>query len=115
MGKLPFFRRRDKAASVVDRLNDKDFLRICYEIILGRDPDAEGLQTHLKELRFGLSRQQLIRIFLDSKEFEHRWKRKTPSDALHGARMKFVQSLRPADYIVDLGGASTTVRKAPYT
>src|SRR2546428_7352270 len=96
----------NSSASVTESLSDEDFVRVCYEIILGRTPDRQGFFSHVKALKDGVPRQQIVRRFLDSPELERRLADRNPLEALHSARMKFIQSLPPADYILDLGGAA---------
>lgn len=96
----------NSSASVTEGLSDEDFVRVCYEIILGRKPDRQGFFSHVKALKDGVPREQIVRRFLDSPELERRLEERNPLEALHSARMKFIRSLPPADYILDLGGAA---------
>ena len=79
------FRRRKIEGSIIDSLSDNDFVRACYEFILSREPDNEGLQGHVERLRRGMPRQNLIRVFMDSPEFDQWRNTVTPLEALHRA------------------------------
>ena len=50
-------------------MSDEDFLKLLYIRMLRREPDATGLENHLRMLAQGQSRKQTIDIFLHSKEF----------------------------------------------
>ncbi len=47
-----------------------EFLRACYQGILGREPDPDGFRAHLNNLDQGLAPESLIKAFVGSNEFE---------------------------------------------
>jgi len=51
---------------------DREFLISVYRRMLGREPDAEGLESHLRALREGRPRAELVLDFAASPEFIHR-------------------------------------------
>lgn len=54
-------------------MTDREFVTYCYQRVLGREPDVRGLHHYLVALGDrALSREQLLRDFLDSPEFQQR-------------------------------------------
>ena len=51
-------------------LNDEEFIKTAYKTLLGRDADEAGLKYWKEQLQNGVSREELIDQFLDSKEFK---------------------------------------------
>ena len=49
-------------------LDDIGFITVCYALILGRRPDADGLAHHLEALTGGAQRDDVIRLFEESEE-----------------------------------------------
>jgi SAM-dependent methyltransferase len=52
--------------------SDREFLETVYRRMLGREPDAEGAADHLRSLREGKSRADLVLDFSGSTEFIHK-------------------------------------------
>jgi SAM-dependent methyltransferase len=82
-------------------------LRVLYEILLGREPDAAGTASYLPGLRDGsLPPSQLAEWIFASSE----WWTVVPftqlAPALHFSRSLFVRSLPKARRILDLGGTA---------
>ena len=51
-------------------MDDDDFLRICYQVFMDRDPDPSGFDAFRSDLRTGLlTRDNILDIFMDSQEF----------------------------------------------
>jgi hypothetical protein len=51
-------------------MDDDDFLRICYQVFMDRDPDPSGFAAFRSDLRTGLlTRDNILDIFMDSEEF----------------------------------------------
>ena len=71
-----------RAVEIVDpRESIRGFITRCYEIILGREPDAGGLKTWYNELNSGRkSASEIIDRFVNSKEFLG--KNYSPEDAV---------------------------------
>ena len=51
------------------KLNNRDFLRTAYNVFLDREPDAGGFNYWLTMLDGGVSRDYIIKGFIESKEF----------------------------------------------
>jgi SAM-dependent methyltransferase len=82
-------------------------LRVLYEILLGREPDAAGVASYLPGLRDGsLPPAHLAEWIFASSE----WWTAVPftqlAPALHFSRSLFVRSLPKARRILDLGGTA---------
>ncbi|MBP5292155.1 MAG: DUF4214 domain-containing protein, partial [Lachnospiraceae bacterium] len=50
-------------------LSDEEFVRVAYRTLLDREPEAGGFENWTRALAGGLSRDDVIDGFLDSKEF----------------------------------------------
>ncbi|WP_417209401.1 DUF4214 domain-containing protein [Antarctobacter sp.] len=48
---------------------DQQFVTLLYDNVLGRGPDPNGLQGWLEALDGGMTREKLVRFFVDSREF----------------------------------------------
>ncbi len=55
-----------------DATSDREFLETVYRRMLGREPDAEGAASHLRALREGRPRADLVLDFAGSPEFIHK-------------------------------------------
>lgn len=55
---------------VKKKVSNEEFVRICYEAILDRQPDAQGLSAWVKRLEAGDSRHEVLAGFTDSIEFK---------------------------------------------
>ena len=76
--------------------SDEDFVRALYGIVLGRDPDPEGMAFHLRRLRERqVERRQMARDFLRSDECRYNCLIKYPA---HKALFDFVQVADPAPF-----------------
>ena len=60
--------------SKLANLNDRDFINLLYEILLGREPDESGFGVWDKNLKDGGTRTDVIKGFLDSIEFKNKYK-----------------------------------------
>lgn len=83
------------------RTSDASAVRLAFDVLLGREPDDEGLANFSDFLRQGGTRRQMVADNIASEEFR-RWKAFGPS--FHAGRSAFVRSLPKARRIVDLGG-----------
>ena len=61
-----------------ERLEPEAFVRRAYEVILGREPDEEGLAFYSKEIASGIPPQNTVDCLLSSPELEDRLR---PADA----------------------------------
>jgi SAM-dependent methyltransferase len=100
----PSSRRADRG---IAGLSPQRQLRVLYEILLGREPDAAGAASYLPGLRDGsLPPSQLAEWIFASSE----WWTVVPftqlAPALHFSRSLFVRSLPKARRILDLGGTA---------
>jgi SAM-dependent methyltransferase len=106
-----FLRRQGKLS---DRLGLSAFIRMAYEMILGRSPDARGFADFRAKLKSGeMTRDQFLWCLIGSDEL--RRNRLHPEGytgtsrgliALHESRCRMVRQLPKADVIVDLGGGT---------
>ena len=51
---------------------DADFVKGLYRDLLGREPDAEGLRSHLAGLAHGMSREDIRQVFVTSPEYREK-------------------------------------------
>lgn len=51
---------------------DEAYVRSLYRDLLGREPDAEGLRSHLTGLARGMSRDDIRKVFLNSPEYQQK-------------------------------------------
>jgi SAM-dependent methyltransferase len=83
-------------------------VRLTYQVMLGRDPDPEGMQTWTSGLASGaMDHQAFLSGIGRSDEFARRIGNKELGPSIHEGRGIFVRSLPPARRILDLGGSST--------
>jgi len=89
-----------------DRVPAAVAVRLCYQIMLGREPDDGGLRDHLQRLATGsLRREDLAFSIRGSEEFANRpYPPALLGHSIHAGRCQFIRSLPPARRIVDLGG-----------
>jgi SAM-dependent methyltransferase len=90
-------------------LDNEQFVRAAYRVLLKREPDASGMEHYLWGLEhktFG--KLDMLRGILNSQEFQQSYgSTMSPMESLHRARiLLFQQCLPPADFILDLGGAA---------
>ncbi|MBS1150766.1 MAG: hypothetical protein H6Q89_2464 [Myxococcaceae bacterium] len=80
---------------------DAEFVTGLYRDLLGRAPDAGGLQAHLKGLETGMSREEIRNVFLTSPEFRSRQGAGTPGagDALAPTRLKTAEDPGTTGYV----------------
>lgn len=87
--------------------DDRTFIRMAYEITLGRDPDPAGKENYQRHLAAGTrTRRQMLEEMRSSDEF---WfgsalRYDDAAFGIHRSRCMFVQTFRPAARIIDLGG-----------
>lgn len=87
--------RRDNYGGGFER--DEDFVRALYGIVLGREPDPEGLEFHLRRLREGqVQRRQMARDFLRSDECRYNCLVKYPA---HKVLFDFVEVAETAPFL----------------
>jgi SAM-dependent methyltransferase len=80
-------------------------VRMAYNVMLRRDPDAHGHHDFVHRLSVGaITRDQMVEEIRGSKEFN--WVRFATSlgPSIHAGRCGFIQSLPKAARILDLGG-----------
>lgn len=53
-------------------LNDRAFIDAAYQMVLGREPDVDGMSNYLIQLRSGKSKQGLLSDIVHSPEFRKR-------------------------------------------
>ena len=83
------------------------FVRSAYQIVLGRDADAQGLSHWARRLEDGtLTTDGVVDAMLASAEFAALGRPRDHIGSLHRSRIAWVRSLPPARRILDLGGAS---------
>jgi len=71
------------------------FITGLYRAILGREPDAEGLETHVERHRGGATDEEMIASFLSSPEYFHRQLRRL---AVKGGQESGLRSRFALDY-----------------
>jgi predicted SAM-dependent methyltransferase len=82
-------------------------LRLSYEIMLGREPDAEGMRFFSESLRAGTFKlSDVPQAIRGSEEFQNfvRFEGHMLGFSIHAGRSQFVKSLPRASRIVDIGG-----------
>src|SRR5579862_6471633 len=87
-----------------DKVPDPVAVRLCYQILLGRDPDPGGFADNLHAVTSGsLTRWEMADFMRGSEESQNRgYSPRTLGPAIHAGRCQFVRSLPPARHIVDL-------------
>ena len=66
-------RVKRKQVSLGDLGTDRNFLDALYRIVLGREPDQGGLETHLARLESqSVSRDKLVREFVSCQEYQNK-------------------------------------------
>jgi SAM-dependent methyltransferase len=99
-----FWRAADRWGADLD---DRTFVRVAYEVLLERSPDAAGLENYLTHLAQGTrTRRSMLEEMRSSDEF---WFGKAlrfedAGFAIHRSRCLFVQQFPAARRIIDLGG-----------
>jgi predicted SAM-dependent methyltransferase len=82
-------------------------LRLSYEIMLGREPDAEGTRYFLENLGSGVLKiTDVPQAIRGSEEFQNfvRFGGHMLGFSIHAGRSQFIKSLPKAERIVDIGG-----------
>jgi SAM-dependent methyltransferase len=82
-------------------------LRLSYEIMLGREPDPEGIRYFMDNLASGgLKISEVPQAIRGSEEFQNfvRFTGSMLGFSIHSGRSQFIKSLPKAKRIVDLGG-----------
>lgn len=116
----------NRAAGFIGMDRASAFISDIYNIILGRDPDASGLDHYINQLLSGVPHELVIKIFLEGDEFKKRQrslvfdteKREQtcreiadfltsimPKDCPHPdrGRVSFLRSLKSDSKILDVG------------
>jgi SAM-dependent methyltransferase len=97
---------------VLDPLRDAEtrrYIRWGYQILLQREPDAEGEAHFLEKLRSGeITRREFLERLRISEEFRFKVPLGNALGSLHLSRCEFVRSLPKASRIIDLGGTHLT-------
>jgi SAM-dependent methyltransferase len=91
----------------LSRLSPPRAVRIIYQVMLHRDPDAVGLQTYVGEIYNGhMTRYDVAQAVRGSEEFQCdvRFTGRTFGHSIHAGRCQFIRSLPRGRRIVDLGG-----------
>jgi hypothetical protein len=65
----PEIRDDGPASAITDAANPEALVYAAYRVLLGREPDAAGLEHYTSQLASGLPPIRLLRIFIDSEEF----------------------------------------------
>lgn len=60
--------RLNPSAAKVER--DRAFVTSLYRDLLGREPDVEGMASHMNGLRHGMSHEDIRQVFLTSPEYQ---------------------------------------------
>jgi SAM-dependent methyltransferase len=110
-GRARGWARRVTAPGSFDGLSDEAFVRLAYDMVLGRPADPDGLRNYLDHLAAGtLDRRRAIEEMQGSDEhwFGHALHYPTSIIAIHRSRCLFVQQLPAARRILDLGGTHQT-------
>src|SRR3954470_2395253 len=88
-----------------ERLPTAQAVRVAYNTLLLREPDAEGAAHFTERLTVeGISRLRFLEVLRGSEEFRFDVKFGDLLNSLHLSRCDFVQSLPRARRILDLGG-----------
>lgn len=66
------FSEESKNRNNLNNISNEEFVKKCYQYVLGRDGDAEGIQSHTKWLNTGNTRENLVKVFINSDEFINR-------------------------------------------
>jgi|GEM_PF-7072351 len=53
-------------------LSNEAFISALYYIIYYREPDPKGFQSHINSLNSGMSRKELINVFMSTEEYKNR-------------------------------------------
>jgi SAM-dependent methyltransferase len=86
-------------------LPPKQSVRMAFNVILDREPDAEGGVDYTRQLASGaLSRHGVAQALAHSEEFRRRVPIENVLTSMHVSRSQFVAGLPPARHILDLGG-----------
>ena len=86
----------------------EDVVRLAYDVLLGREPDADALEHYVPAIAGGrMSARELVDRLRCSDEFRVRTPIAASSlhSSLHLSRCEFVLGLPPARRILDLGGS----------
>jgi SAM-dependent methyltransferase len=91
-------------------LDDEEFVRLAYRVILQREGDDGGVHSWVEFLRAGHWRKDLVEQFVAGEEF--RTLGTEPLQArFHRARREWIGSLPLADRVLDIGGSSPACRE----
>ncbi len=90
----------------IDQINDEDFVRLLYRLILKREPDPDGFEHFVREIKNGrVPRSGIVDEIIQSSEYVG--KNIPPLViSLHKSRCMWVKSLPKSESIIDLGGSS---------
>ena len=66
------FSEESKNRNNLNNISNEEFVKKCYQYILGRDGETEGVQVHTNWLNSGNTRENLVRVFINSDEFTNR-------------------------------------------
>jgi SAM-dependent methyltransferase len=79
-------------------MDDRAFVTACYETLLGRAPDAAGLDHYLAQLAAGMPRESLEEILRASDEYLDRQKRLAPASARVPRDVQLCELANPAKW-----------------
>ncbi|MBX3284126.1 MAG: DUF4214 domain-containing protein [Actinobacteria bacterium] len=109
-----FFARSSEFRNRYGSLTDAEFVELVYRNVLGRSPDAAGLQHWVNALRKGQGRGSVMLGFSESGEFQRRTGTVAPggwgSDQL--AALAALNAVRSSQKLPPLTGQSTALAKA---
>jgi len=90
-----------------ERLPSASVVRVAYQVMLGREPEAAGMAAHLPAVESGaIGRHDLVAMLRGSDEFNRRprFSARTFGHSIHSGRCQFIRGLPRAERILDLGG-----------
>ena len=78
--------------------SDDRFVRLAYQWLLDREPDAEGLAAYREQLARGWPRADLVQAFVLSEEFERRYKEISPDAGYIPRDVQLCELANPAKW-----------------
>jgi hypothetical protein len=89
-------------------------IRLAYELLLLREPDAVGIEHYERELATGMARSRMLEIMRGSEEAWFNVRVTDLLNSLHLSRCEFVRGLPRARRILDLGGTHQSNRDGAF-
>lgn len=106
--------QRKAPVSPEQRASNEAYVTALYRDLLGREPDADGLASHLRGLETGMSRAQIRDVFLGSDEYRALQLRPAPTPELTPAPAPVPTPAPPRTYPEPGPALSTVPPKAEY-